>query len=85
MLGELNVKYLLTYWDPPESFDLMLVEKELKVYKNSQCYPRAYVPGDGRPSGEPVRIVEYTPNRVKIVANLSEPGQVVLSDVWYPG
>ena len=33
----------------------------------------------------PARITEYTPNRVIVEADISEPGFLVLTDVWFPG
>jgi hypothetical protein len=37
------------------------------------------------PSAESCRITNYEPQRVEIVARLSAPGLVVLSDMYYPG
>jgi len=86
MLDALNVKYLLTYQDPPANFQLLLRDEQgLGMYKNLQALPRAYIARDGRPAPEPVKITRYETNRVLIQAELESPGTLVLADVWYPG
>ncbi|HEQ60470.1 MAG TPA: hypothetical protein ENN74_02555 [Firmicutes bacterium] len=86
MLDALNVKYLLTYQDPPANFQLLLRDEQgLGVYRNLQALPRAYIARDGSPTAEPVKITRYEPNRVLVQTELDSPGTLVLADVWYPG
>jgi uncharacterized membrane protein YfhO len=32
-----------------------------------------------------VRIIKYTPNRIELEVDANEPGNVLLSEIWYPG
>jgi hypothetical protein len=99
LLGLLNVEYVAAEW-PIEAEDLVLETQigETRIYRNDQVLPRAFVVAQARheqqPGGAslawpiqatPARIVLYTPNRIVVKAELSTPGLLVLSEVWYPG
>ncbi|MBI3462500.1 MAG: YfhO family protein [Planctomycetes bacterium] len=43
------------------------------------------LPSGPRASFAPARIIEYTPNRVVVEAELSGAGYLFLADTWYPG
>ncbi len=47
--------------------------------------PHDALPAGPRQEFQPASIVNYTPNRVTISAELDAPGYLVLSDVWYSG
>jgi len=85
MLDALNVKYLVSYQPAPATFETALTDGDLKVYRNLQVLPRAYVVRDGTPASDPVEITKYTPNRVVVEADLDEPGTLVLADTWFTG
>lgn len=89
----LNVKYLLSA-APLDHPSLELVKKEANVllYRNKEVLPRAFF---YKGSDSPVNlkasdvisatIVEYRNDRVKVLVHAPEPGQVVLSDLYYHG
>jgi hypothetical protein len=46
---------------------------------------RDVLPVGERADYRPADVVEYTPNRVTIDAELDKPGYLVLTDTWFPG
>jgi len=87
-LGLLNVKYILAEFDLPPSNELALVEQigETRIYENLQVKPRAWSivgePG-AEPTEYPIGRLTWSPNRITI--NARGPGQLVLSEISYPG
>lgn len=87
LLGRLNIKYLVSEFpinDP--FFSPMAAFGGTHVYENLKWLPRAWVqspeatPGQGILSSP---LMELEPNRVKTMA--AGPGELVLSEVAYPG
>ncbi len=78
LLGLLNVKYVVAEY-PVHAEGLALVQTfgRTRVYENEFTRPRAWLD-----NGEAV-ITQWTPNR--IVINAKGEGQLVLSEVMYPG
>jgi hypothetical protein len=99
-LGLLNVGYVASEF-PITAEGLRLEEQfdGTYLYRNEQLLPRAFVVPEGgitetadggidlkRPiEAIPARVSAYTPNRIAIEVDGTEPGFLVLSEVWYPG
>ncbi len=90
LLGQLNVKYIVSEFD----LDVEGLESEARfgnsrIYKNLFVLPRAWVEthvGETQSVGgicDSVVITEYSPNRIELIA--SGPGNLVLSEISYPG
>ncbi len=82
LLGLLNVAYVVS--DFPlsgQAWTLWAHRDGLWVYRNPQWRPRAWV-AQGE-AWHPARDVRWSPNRITIVAE--GPGELVLSEVAYPG
>ena len=79
LLGLLNVKYVAAEFDINVS-GLRLAQTfgRTRVYENELWRPRAWVEGS-----VDVPVVAWTPNRITVQA--TGPGQLVLSEVAYPG
>ncbi len=83
LLGLLNVVYVVAEFPLPERADFTLWAQQdgLWVYRNPQARPRAWVEqGNG---WRPVDALQWAPNRITITA--SGPGDLVLSEMAYPG
>jgi hypothetical protein len=78
LLGLLNVRYVAAAF-PLAAADLTLVEQHgaTWLYENSAWRPRAWIEGGA------AEITAWTPNRVAVI--VTGPGQLVLSEVSYPG
>lgn len=75
VFNALGVKYILSFDDLP-GYLLVFQEGKTKVYENPYVLPR--VSGNSR-------IISYEPNKVVVSTTNSEPGLLVLSDMYYPG
>lgn len=81
LLGQLNVKYMVSA-TPLEAAGLVLVYSQPFIYVNEYLQPRAWQVGeDGQLRA--AEIVTLQPNRIQVRA--SGPGQLVLSELYYPG
>jgi hypothetical protein len=87
-LGLLNVKYITANYDFPEMAGLSKIAQfgDTRVYANPAALPRAWVLPPGASQNAEVTAAEldtYTPNRLVLTAE--GPGQLVLSEIDYPG
>jgi hypothetical protein len=86
-LGLLNVGYVVA--DYEVAADGLVLEEQfnnIRVYRNMNKMPRAWVDvsaGRDQPSIKPVKVNEYSPNRIVLTAE--GPGTMVLSEIEYPG
>jgi hypothetical protein len=87
LLGILNVRYVAAAY-PMEAPDLVPVGEKggVYLYRNERTLPRAFVVVSGdvleNPDVVEARIVEWTPNRIRVEAEGS--GLLVLSEVYDP-
>jgi hypothetical protein len=83
-LGKLNVEYILSDY-PLSNPDLNLIsDQDMYVYVNLPYRPRAWVePEADSQRWASVEQISWSPNR--IVVQATGPGQLVLSEVDYPG
>ena len=87
LLGLLNVRYILA------EFDLLIADELLcerfgstYLYENPFVYPRAWLQPDGTQVNSevvPAEIRNWTPNQITV--QVSGPGLLVLSEIFYPG
>ncbi len=78
-LGRLNVRYIATEFPLTSSgFHLARQLGTTRVYENQLARPRAWLVG-----GEPATLLTWSPNLILISAR--GPGQLILSEVNYPG
>lgn len=85
MLGLLNVKYLISEFpiQDPE-FIPVEINSAQYLYRNQNNLPRSWVVRDGAISQIiPAQIIKKTPNKIEVRA--IGPGNLVLSEVYYPG
>jgi hypothetical protein len=68
----------------PKSADVVAALAELRP-REEALMPIEYLPPGTRAGFAAARIVEYTPNRVVVEADLAGTGYLMLSDSWYPG
>jgi len=96
ILRSLNVRYIITsrYYD--RDFDVpglqcVYANDSVRVYRLNVTAPRAYVIpaaefGNRTPvSLQPAGIEHYSPNTILVNVTTTEPGYLILSEVWYPG
>jgi hypothetical protein len=87
LLGLLNIKYIAAAYDLlADGLTLVARVGETRIYENEFALPRAWIQPPGSEVGsniQPVTIDRYSPNEVDISAQ--GPGQLVLSEVVYPG
>ncbi|MGD2207172.1 MAG: YfhO family protein, partial [Anaerolineae bacterium] len=95
-LGLLNVGYVAADF-AIQAEGLVLAAKvgETYIYQNERLLPRAFVTGQPNVHGDvalewpieaiPAHISAYAPNHIVVETDLTEPGLLVLSEVWYPG
>lgn len=77
-LGLLNVRFLVTEFPlQTPGFELKQTFESLYVYENTRARPRAWTS-----TGE-AEVQLWSPNRIVISA--SGPGQLILSEIMYPG
>jgi hypothetical protein len=87
LLGLLNVRYVAAAY-PMDAQGLVLVGEEggVYLYRNERALPRAFVVESEdvleNPGADEARIVEWTPNRVRVEAE--GPGLLVLSEIYDP-
>jgi len=62
-----------------------LENKELKPEEQIILEKDPNVPLNNPGKFKAVKITHYTPNRINLQINLSDPGFLVLSEIWYPG
>jgi hypothetical protein len=79
LMGNLSISQVVSAYPIADSeLQFEKMEEGLYIYNNPQTRPRAWVEG-----GEPVQVLEYTPNR--LVMRASGPGLLVASELAYPG
>jgi hypothetical protein len=87
LLGLLNVKYVVSAFDiANDRLNLIGVVDGARVYENEDFRPRAWVQVDPHPqkaSFIPVENMAWSPDKIKMVT--SQAGQLVLSEIYYPG
>lgn len=90
LLGRLNVKYVVSEFDlDVDGLTLIATIESSRVYENQFVFPRAWVEILGSETGyegvfsKAADITTYTPN--KIVLQASGPGDLILSEIAYPG
>jgi hypothetical protein len=79
LMGNLSISQVVSAYpitDTELEFEKM--EQGVFIYNNPQARPRAWFEG-----GEPVQILEQTPNR--LVMRATGPGMLVASEIAYPG
>ena len=85
-IGLLNVDQIVSAY-PLEGAELTPVGETGGnwIYRNEAARPRVWVVLDGTSTDawQPVRAIDWSPNRIRVRA--SGPGQLVLSEVVYPG
>jgi hypothetical protein len=90
MLSVLGVKYYLTPVEVTDPEFTLVHQGPLNVYEYTKAFPRASVlsPGLDLSSGPlkdcTAEISLYSPNEVRIRAELSQPGVLILTDNYYP-
>jgi hypothetical protein len=84
MLGLLNVRYLVSAY-PIKEAGLTKVDQinGVYIYENRNYLPRAWVERDGKKYVSNVNVNDFEPNKIAIEAN--GPGDLVLSEIYYPG
>lgn len=81
LLGLLNVRYLVTAFDlQTKGLSLLQTFGSTRIYENTLAHPHAWMQ-DGTPL--PDTELTWTPNRITLTA--TGPGQLVLSELAYPG
>ena len=89
MLSKLNVKYLITVNEVNSPNLALVFYDRLKIYRNKTMFPRAYfIPVKPRITSfnsPGVKIIKYSPNRIIVTVNTDLSGQLVLSEIVYPG
>jgi hypothetical protein len=85
-IGLLNVDQIVSAY-PLEGAELAPIGETGGnwIYRNEAARPRVWVVPDGTSTDawQPVRAIDWSPNRIQVRA--SGPGQLVLSEVVYPG
>jgi len=89
-LDLLGVKYLVLDRDLAENeeievnsaYKLVFSGSFVKIYENRKSFPRAFI-DNGKKVNKTIRL--YQPNRVDIELDGDDGGQLVLTDVFYPG
>ena len=87
LLGMLNVKYVLSAF--PIQVEGLIEDQVFDgsiLYENQEMRPRAWVQPSNDFVGQkisPAQIILYQPNRIELEA--SGPGELVLSEIQYPG
>ena len=89
-LNVVGVKFFITgypqdYIDPldEERFQLVYEANGVRVYENTEAWPRAFLLKGGEP--EAAEITKYEPTHVSIQAESRETAELVLTDTHYPG
>ncbi len=92
-LGWLNVKYVIAEYDLKPVAGLALIQQigTTRIYVNHDVLPRAWVQADSAStpglidaaSVRPAAITRYLPDEIDL--NASGPGELVTSEVSYPG
>ena len=54
-----------------------------RLFKIKNTFPRAYI--DSNSNIIPINISKYEPNKIELQTNLQTPGNLILSENWYPG
>lgn len=84
LLGLLNTKYVLSPY-PLEDKGLLLKEKmdEILIYENEKVLGQAFLEKETEKT--PLKINYYSPNRITVKLEPEFEGQLVLSEIFYPG
>lgn len=84
LMNLLNVKYILSSL-PLDHSGLKLVfnQSGTYIYENKQVLPKAFVIQDNKEIKE-ARVKKYSPNCIILEANITQPGVLILSEVYYP-
>ncbi len=95
VLNVLNVKYVITdkeipnhlfkkiYTSPKPIINYKDGRNHYILYENTGYLQRAYVvPSTVK---QTIKIVTYEPNKIALDVSLGSPGQLILSEIWYPG
>lgn len=79
LMGKLSISQVVSAYPITETgLEFERRENGRYYYRNPQARPRAWAE-----AGEPVEVLEWTPNRILLRA--AGPGRLVLSEVAYPG
>ena len=79
LMGMLSISQIVSAYPIDDSeLEFEGMKEGLHVYNNPRARPRAWVEG-----GDPVEVLEYSPNRV--VMSAVGPGLLVTSEIDYPG
>src|SRR5690625_7706401 len=77
------VEEVVTASTPLEAFQLILPQQEFDPVRTAVVEGTAR--GDVRPDAESsVEVTRYTSRRINMEITRSEPGFLVLSEIWYP-
>lgn len=85
-LGEFNVKYIISpYRLIDKNFVLVKQIENSLIYKNKQVLPRSYFwTEDLKPASE-ARVIQYTPNFIRVDTNQNKTTRLVIAEVYSPG
>lgn len=93
-LNFLNVKYIIADKEFPQvaavlqknpQFSLVYADKNAKIFKNKDAWPRASLIDEGGNFIQAAEILDYQTEKIEVFADIKEPARLVLSEVYHPG
>jgi hypothetical protein len=85
----LNIKYITSPEPISDERVVLVYDGPKKIYQVKSAYPRAWVSTDRSrlipDSKGAIVLVRYSANRINLKVNSPEPGELVLSEIYYPG